>query len=75
MPRWNSITDPLGYAKRLSEKERVAFIRKYGSETQKRGIDAVFGDNKHKPKRKEMWETRLKKGVLMVRTIITKRLE
>lgn len=73
-PRWNAIKDPGGYAKRMTEKERILFIREYGNETQKKGMKSIFGNNKYTPKRKEMWK-RMGKGVKMVRTIIEKKLE
>ena len=57
---------------KMSEKERIDFIRDNGSEAQKAGLKAIFGNNQYKPKRMEMWNTRLKKGKRMVQTIVEK---
>lgn len=75
-PRWNAITKPESYADRLTEKERIEFIREYGTETMKDGMKSVFDGNKWKPKRKEMWkrDDGLDKGRRMVQTIIEKRI-
>ena len=56
----------------MSEKERIDFIRDNGSEAQKAGLKAIFGNNQYKPKRINMWNTRLKKGKRMVQTIVEK---
>lgn len=58
--------------KEMTEEERIDFIRKYGSEQQKAGLKAVLNGNKYKIKRKEMWNTRLNKGIRMVQTIVNR---
>lgn len=63
----------LDRAKRMTEEERIDFIREHGTEAMKRGLDSIFNGNKYKPARKEMWESRLKRGELMVRRIIERR--
>ena len=56
----------------MSEKERISFIRENGTESMKRGMEAVFDENKWKPKREKMWNDRLDRGKRMVRTILEK---
>ncbi|KXB07376.1 hypothetical protein AKJ51_01400 [candidate division MSBL1 archaeon SCGC-AAA382A20] len=56
----------------MTEKERIDFIREYGSEQQKAGLRAVLNGNKYKAIRKEMWNIRLQKGIRMVQTILDK---
>lgn len=73
-PRWNAISNPRGYARRMTEKERIDFIREYGSEQQKKFMDSVFGRNKYEPKRKWMWKNQLDKGRRAVETIIARRI-
>lgn len=73
-PRWNAISNPESYANRLTEKERIEFIREYGSEQQKDCMDAVFGRNKYEPKRKKLWKNQLDKGKKAVETIISKKI-
>lgn len=72
-PYWGKISNPEGYANRMTEKERILFIREYGSEDQKRGLKAIFKGNKFKPVRKEMWK-RIGKGKRMVQTIVEKKI-
>ena len=59
----------LTYQDNMDEKERIDFIRKHGTKSMKDGIKSIFGNNKYKPIREEMWEKRLYKGKLMVRKI------
>lgn len=71
---WGKITDPEGYARRMSEKDRIDFIREYGTDVMKEGLKVVFGNNKYTPIRKDYWEHSLQKGRRMVQTIVEKRL-
>lgn len=54
----------------MSEKERIEFIRDNGTEAMKAGLEAVFEDNRWKPKRENMWLDRLDQGKRMVKTIL-----
>ncbi len=54
----------------MSEKERIEFIRANGTEAMKAGLDAVFENNRWKPKRENMWLDRLDQGKRMVKTIL-----
>lgn len=75
-PRWDKIENPAGYAKRMRVKERILFIREYGSEVQKKGLKSIFGSNKWKPKserKKNLWN-RINRGRRMVQTIVEKRI-
>lgn len=72
-PRWNAITNPKGYANRMTEKQRIDFIREYGTETMLDGLKSIFKNRKYMPVRPEMWR-RMGKGKRMVQTIIEKRL-
>lgn len=60
----------LSRAKRMKIDNRIDLIREKGTATMQAGLKAVFGDNLYKPKRPEMWEKGLKKGVLMVAYIL-----
>lgn len=79
-PRWNAIRKPKSYADRLTEKERIDFIRKYGSEQQKDGLKSILKyphrNNCYtiKEDRKMMWKDRLNKGRRMVQSIIEKKI-
>jgi len=79
-PRWNAITKPSSYADRLTENERIEFIREYGSECQKEGMKSLLKyphrDNCYtiREERKGMWKDRLDKGKKMVQTIIEKKI-
>lgn len=59
-------------AKRMSEEERIDYIREHGTCEMKNGLKAVFGRNKYEPKREKMWGDRLLKGVKMVTTLLEK---
>lgn len=72
-PHWGKISNPEKYAKRMNEKERILFIREYGSEVQKRGMKSIFGENKFKPERERQWK-RIDKGERMVQTIVEKKI-
>jgi len=72
-PRWNAITNPEGYANRMTEKERIDFIREYGTEVMLDGLNSIFYNRKYTPIKPEMWR-RMGKGKRMVQTIIEKRL-
>lgn len=72
-PRWGAIKDPLGYAKRMSEKERIDFIREYGSEQQRETLESILNGNKYKVDKEMSWKE-TKKGILPVRTIVAKRI-
>lgn len=72
-PKWGAIKNPLGYAKRMNEKERIDFIREYGSEQQKKGLESILDGNKYKIDKKLAWK-RTRKGILVVRTIVAKRI-
>ncbi len=73
-PHWSKIKNPEKYAKRMSEKERILFIREYGSDVQKDGLKAIFHGNKWKPKpnRENVWK-RTGRGWKMVRTIVKRK--
>ena len=66
---YNRSEDPI---EKMSEKERIKFIRDNGTESMKAGMEAVFDGNKWKPKREDMWVNRLNRGKRMVRTILEK---
>lgn len=72
-PHWKAIKNPEAYAKRMPEKERIKFIRKYGSELQKKGMKAIFQGRKYTPVREGVWE-RTGRGKRMVQTIVEKRI-
>lgn len=55
---------------KMSESDRIEFIREHGTDEMKAGLRAVFSGNKYKPKRNKMWEDRLHKGKKMVKTIV-----
>ncbi len=57
-------------AEDMSERERIEFIREKGTEAMKAGLDAVFENNRWKPKRENMWLDRLDQGKRMVKTIL-----
>lgn len=59
-------------AKRMRITDRIDLIRDEGTEEMRKGMNAVFGCNLYKPKRKNMWEERLKEGKLMVACILMK---
>ncbi|MFO7992462.1 MAG: hypothetical protein R6U61_09290 [Thermoplasmata archaeon] len=65
------VIDP--YADKMSEAERIDFIREHGTESMQRGLNSVFQSNKYKPIKGHMWKGRLHKGKKMVRTIIEKK--
>lgn len=72
-PHWSRISNPESYAKRMPEKERILFIREYGSEVQKKGMKSIFQGNKYKPVREGVWE-RTDRGRRMVQTIVEKKI-
>lgn len=72
-PHWGKISNPELYANRMPEKERILFIRKYGSEVQKRGIKSIFEGNKWTPVKEGVWK-RTKKGKRIVQTIVEKKI-
>jgi len=57
----------------LNEKERIDFLKNYAeskeNEILQRGLDSIFGANKYKPKKEDLWE-RLDRGKKLVRGII-----
>ncbi len=63
MPLWEYMT----------EKEIIDYIRHYAEvkdkEILRRGMDSIFGRNKYKPKKEDLWE-RLDRGKKLVRGII-----
>lgn len=65
--------DPSEIAAAMSERERIEFIRKNGTEAMQDGLEAVFDGNKYKPVREKYWKEQLKKGRKMVRCILKKR--
>jgi len=76
-PRWNAIRKPKKYAERLTEKERIDFIREYGSEVQKSGLKSIlkypYRDNSYTIEKEGVWR-RTDKGRRIVQTIIEKRI-
>jgi len=72
-PHWRRIKNPKKYAERMPEKERILFIRKYGSEAQKDGMKSIFQGNKWTPVREGVWE-RTGRGKRIVQTIVEKKI-
>lgn len=56
----------------MPEEERIEFIREHGTETMKKGLEVIFGRNKYKPIKEDMWKKRLFRGKKMVRKILKK---
>lgn len=65
-------SEPEEVVENMDEQERIEFIREHGNEVMKRGMNSVFGDNKYKPVKENIWynEHQLDTGRKMVRTIL-----
>lgn len=58
----------------MDEEDRIDLIREEGTQEMEDGMKSIFGSNKYKPQKNDMWnnKSQLNKGKKMVMTIIMK---